>query len=184
MWIEIAATIFSLIGVYLTTKRVVWCWPISIIAVVLTTLVYWEANLMAEMSLQAYYLLAAVFGWVMWTREDSTHGTIKVQRFPLKYGYILGLIIFIAAVSMGLFFDCYTESDLPYLDSAIAAASLAATWMMVKRYLENWLLWIVIDSGCVGLYLYKELYWFAALFGLYTLLAVRGYRDWKTALNP
>jgi nicotinamide mononucleotide transporter len=177
--LEYSAVLFSLVAVWLTVKRVIWCWPISILAVLLTAWVYLKAGLFAEMALQAYYLAAAIWGWVQWASWKQSLHRIPIQAVSVKRLLpFIGLFALLGLL-LGLLFDRYTLHDTPYFDSMLAAGSLLATALMVKRVIQNWLFWILIDSASILLYLHKELYGFALLFFIYTLLAYKGWRDWN-----
>lgn len=178
-YIELAAVGFSLGAVYLTTKRSIWCWPISIVAVLLSAQVYYTAGLFAEMGLQSYYLGAAIVGWVSWHRQKQMTGTVMVRRMTSYHWWSAVAISILSGVLLGYVLWLKTKAPIAFVDSLIATSSLVATWFMVKRYLENWLIWVVIDTACLFVYIHKELYSFAGLFMIYTLLAIQGYFDWK-----
>ena len=93
---------------------------------------------------------------------------------------ILGVLL---TPVFGYYLDSFTDSDVPYYDGATTVFSFIATWMMTRKIIQNWLLWIVVDIASAGLYLYKGLYLTALLFVLYTLMAVYGYLEWKKHLN-
>jgi nicotinamide mononucleotide transporter len=141
--------------------------------------VYFSAGLYAEMALQSYYLFAAIAGWIGWHRTSNTDGYIGVLRMKIAHWwYAVGVGSSTGAL-LGFILWQQTKSPIAFADSLIATSSLVATWFMVKRYLENWLMWVVIDSACIIVYLHKGLFSFAGLFVLYTLLALKGYFDWK-----
>lgn len=177
--VELAAVVFSLVAVWLTVKRMIWCWPTSIVAVILTVWVYFKATLYAEMALQAYYLLAAIWGWLQWSKVKNEQQSVPVRM--VSFSKLLPAILLTVCLGliMGFLFHRYSDNDTPYVDSLLASFSLLATALMVKRVLQNWIFWVFIDAASVFLYLYKELYGFAVLFLVYTVLAAKGWTDWK-----
>ena len=148
--------------------------------------IYIDARLYADMSLQVYYLVISFYGWYMWLfgRKVNNHkAALKVSVSTTK------LLFLLAAISIALFFIIawflinFTNSDLPYWDSFTTSLSFVATWMLAKKKLENWLVWIVVDVVSTGIYIYKELYPTAVLFLFLSVLAVVGYRKWKADMQ-
>ncbi|MFO8129850.1 MAG: nicotinamide riboside transporter PnuC [Bacteroidales bacterium] len=184
-YIEIIAATLGLIAIYLQIKQKIWYWPVSIVLVSLYILVYIEAKLYADMSLQVYYLVISFYGWYHWVFGKKHSGQDKVM--VTKSSRKLMLILFF--VSMGLFIlisqflVSYTDSDLPYWDAFTTSLSFVATWMLARKILENWLVWIVVDAVSVGIYIYKGLYPTTVLFLVLTILAMVGYVAWKKDLE-
>ena len=180
-YIEIIAASLGLVAIYLQIKQKIWYWPVSIVLVSLYIIVYIEAKLYADMSLQVYYLVVSFYGWYYWIfgkREDRT------KKLPVKFVsrrlgiglFIISVLLFIGISQILIYF---TDSDLPYWDAFTTALSFVATWMLARKIIENWLVWIIVDAVSVGIYIYKELYPTTVLFTVLTILAVAGYFAWK-----
>lgn len=181
--LEILGFIAGAICVYLNTKQNVLGWFFGIINAVLYAAVFWKVALYADMGLQGYYFVTSIYGWWMWKFGGVAHDELKVSKTP-KSMYPLFLLIFIAAtLSWGFFLGRFTNASLSYLDSALTIASLMAQWMMAKKYLENWIVWIVADVWYVGMYFYKDLHLTAILYFIFLILATKGYVDWKKDYN-
>ena len=77
----------------------------------------------------------------------------------------------------------YTDSTVPWCDSFTTALSIIGMWMLARKYLEQWWVWMVVDVVCVGLYFYKELYFTSALYALYAIIAAFGWVNWKKLMQ-
>ena len=96
---------------------------------------------------------------------------------------ILLLVFITLSFTMGFLFDTYTDADVPYFDASATAMSFIAQYLIARKKIENWLIWMVVNVVYVGIYAYKELYLYAALFTIYLLLAIKGYWSWKAAIK-
>jgi len=180
-YIEVIAASIGMVAIYLQIKQKVWYWPVSIVLVSLYIIVYIEAKLYADMSLQVYYLLISFYGWYHWMfgKRDAPGEKLPVTFVSRKMAILLlaASIVFFIIIS-GILIR-YTDSDLPYWDAFTTALSFVATWMLAKKIIENWLVWIVVDAVSVGIYIYKGLYPTVILFTVLSILAVVGYMAWK-----
>jgi len=181
-YFELIAAGLGFIAIFLQIRQNVWYWLVSIIMVSMYTYIYIDAKLYADMSLQVYYLVISIYGWYMWLfgKTINDHKTsLPVSSTSRRLRAILSLL------SIGLFFLIawflirFTNSDLPYWDSFTTSLSFVATWMLARKKIENWLIWIVVDAVSVGIYIYKGLYPTAVLFLFLTVLAWVGYRHWQ-----
>lgn len=135
------------------------------------------------MVLQLFYVGMGVYGWWQWRQTLAETGEFHVNRIAKKL--LAGLIIFgmLAIPLFGYLLDTYTDSDLPYWDSYTTVFSFIATWMMARRFIQNWVIWIVVDASCVAIYSYKGLNATALLFVIYTLMAIYGLYHWNQILR-
>lgn len=180
-YIEVIAASLGMLAIYLQIKQKVWYWPVSIVLVSLYIIVYIEAKLYADMSLQVYFLIISFYGWYHWMfgKRDDTAKKLPVTFASRKLVILLllaGIAFFI--IISGILVR-YTDSDLPYWDAFTTSLSFVATWMLAKKIIENWLVWIVVDAVSVGIYIYKGLYPTVILFTVLSILAVVGYMAWK-----
>lgn len=177
--LEVSAVVFGIISVYLSTRENIWSWPTAIVNVSLYSLVFYEAKLYADMGLQVVYLMLSVYGWYVWRfgGENRTELHVMRARPTLLAAAAIAAIAF--AALLGFLLARSTDADLPYLDSATTATSLVAQFMMTRKILENWLIWIAVDVVYVGMFIYKQLYLTAGLYAVFFVLAVFGYRSWK-----
>ena len=133
------------------------------------------------MGLQVYYVVISIYGWYYWLKgaKSEKDKNVPVRRTPDRTWLVLGIggiIIYIIIVYILINF---TDSDVPYMDSLTTALSIIATWMLAKKYIEQWLIWIFVDAVSAGLYVYKNLWPTVILFIIYTIMAILGYLEWK-----
>lgn len=181
-YFELIASGLGFIAIFLQIKQNVWYWLVSIIMVTMYIFIYIGARLYADMSLQVYYLVVSFYGWYMWlygNHKNHQRSALKVTTVSKKATGILSAIALFLFFFIAWVLSSYTNSDLPYWDAFTTSLSFVATWMLARKVLENWLIWIVVDAVSVGIYIYKELYPTAVLFLFLTVLAFVGYRKWK-----
>lgn len=179
--IEAFAALFGIISVYLGTRQNVWIWPTGIVNVALYIIVFFEARLFAAMGLQVVFLLLSVYGWYAWLRGGSRHTALRVTRATPRLGLALLVINVAAWLALATILDRDTQATLPWLDSLLATTSLIAQWLMTRKLLESWLVWIAVDLVYVPMYFSQGLYVMAALYLIFLVLAVLGYRDWRSS---
>ena len=179
--LEAVAVLFGVASVYLSVREHVASWPTGIVNVALYIAIFHDAKLYADMGLQGVYVVISVYGWYHWLHGGRDRSTLMVSRVPRRVALVLPLLAAVGAVALGTFFARATDASLPYLDSALTCTSLAAQWMLTRKYLENWLVWIAVDLAYVPTFLYKRLYLTAGLYTVFLVLAVMGYREWRRA---
>lgn len=177
--IEITGVIAGITGVWLAARQNIWTWPISIVGVAAYVVVFYDARLYADMGLNAFYVVTSFYGWYEWLYGGKGHSERKVSQIGKRELLVLLLLVVVFTAGLGYFLDNYTDADLSYTDSATTAVSLMAYWMMAKKRLENWIVWLVVDVVYVGVYFYKELYLTTFLYVVFLVLATIGYLDWK-----
>jgi nicotinamide mononucleotide transporter len=181
--IEVIGVITGIAGVWLAARQHIWTWPISIVSVTAYVFVFYEARLYAVMGLSVFYIISSGYGWYEWLYGGKGQKELKVSRVGRRELWVLIGLAVVFAGSLGYFLDNYTDAHLSYTDSATTAVSLMAYWMMARKRLENWLVWLAVDVVYVGVYLYKELYLTAFLYFVFLILATIGYLDWKRDLQ-
>ena len=181
-WIEWIAVAITLLAVYLTTRQIVWCWPIGMVSVVLYGWVFYGAKLYADMGLQALYFALAVYGWWAWLHGGEDHNELAVSRTGTKRMLILVFVGAIAGLTLGRTLSRFTDASLPFMDSTLTSFSIVAQWMQTRKQLEAWLLWFAVDVFYVGMFLYKKLYPTAVLYAIFLYLAGLGYLRWRRSM--
>lgn len=179
-WIELLGTILSVIYLYLSIKQRIGLWVFGFLCSLLYVIVFFQAKFYADMSLQFYYLAVSIYGWINWRAKSQKYESVlAISKTNLKSGIIFLLITVAIYFLYYYVLSKFTDSPLPRADSFTTALSIIATWMLARKKLEHWLLWIIIDSVSAGLYIYKGLYITSILFGIYTIMAVVGYYQWR-----
>jgi nicotinamide mononucleotide transporter len=179
---EVVGVLTGVLGVWLTTRQKIWCWPVGIVSVASFIVVFFGARLYAAMGLQCVYVGLLAYGWHSWLHGGEGDGVLKVSRLPRRL--VLGLFAFAAAGSglAGYWLRARTDEALPYLDGFTTSFSLVAQWMQAKKYVENWLVWVVVDVVYVAMSLSQGLTLTAGLYALYVCLALLGFRDWRRSM--
>jgi len=133
------------------------------------------------MGLQMYYVVISIYGWYEWLRGNSPDGKemLKVSRLSLNLGLVLVLVSCLIFLLMWYVLKNYTDSPVPFADSLATSLSIVATWMLARKILEHWLVWVFVDAFSIGLFLYKDLLPTVILFVVYTVMAVVGFREWR-----
>lgn len=188
-WIELAGTIFAIIYLSLSIRENIWLWPVGFLTSFFYLIVFFQSRLYADMGLQFYYLVVSVYGWFHWMGQRKNGVLVKtdlptvsiVKKQWIVYLLAIGILIifiYIALIFLPGMLDL-PPSDLPLGDAFTTAASIVATWMLARKILENWLIWIVVNAFSLGMYAYKGLYITVFLFVIYTAMSVVGYYRWK-----
>lgn len=177
--LEVVSVLFGLAYIILAARENSWCWPAAFIGTGAAIFLFWDARLIMESALNVYYLLMAVYGGWQWQYGKRDNSPLQIHAWPWKNHLIVVAIIFCLTVLSGTLLHNNSQAALPYLDSFTTWSAVICTFMVARKILENWLYWIVIDAASVYLYLERGLYLYAALFVLYTGIAVVGYFHWR-----
>ena len=183
MNLEIIAFALSLACVIFNAKGHVLNWPLAILSSLAYGWVFQEAKLFGDAALQLVFIALAIYGWIKWLRKSNTSSGTSFSRIPktLMMPMIIACALLFTFIRLALI--QYTSSDVPNIDAFLTAASLVATYMSAHKWLENWLLWAVVDVIYIGLYLFKDLYLTALLYGLFVILCVAGWRQWSKLIQ-
>lgn len=232
--LQIAGVVLGLLYLWLEYRADIRLWIVGLVMPLVHGALYYKAGLYADCSMQVYYVLAGLYGWLVWrnaprkkaktdrsaaagqpaqtarsaepaaarTARNTTAGhsdqtacnagpeaaqtarsaepaAVRIGHTPLRYA--AGLIAVYAAAHAGIYFllSRFTNSTVPFWDAMTTAASIVAMWMLSRKYIEQWLVWLAVDLITIGLYLYKGIPLTAGLYALYSALAVAGYLRWR-----
>lgn len=177
--LEILATGFGLWSVVCYVRESVWSWPTGLINVLLYIVLFWNVKLYADTGLQFVYVGLQAYGWWLWLHGGADQGRLAISRTSPRLWLILILVSAVAYLAMGAVLDRWTDTDVPWWDSLPAVTSLVAQWLLAKKKLENWWVWIGTDLIYIPLYLHKQLYLTAALYAVFLVLCLLGWRSWN-----
>ena len=187
-FLDILGFVVGLVYLWLEYKASIWLWLASIIMPAIDMVLYFKAGLYADFGMAIYYCLAGVYGYAAWKwfRRDGSQQ--KTERPVTRYRkeHILPSLLVLGLLWFGIWWILahWTNSTVPVADSFTTALSIVALWALAQKYAEQWLLWLVVDVVCCILYVRKGIPFKAAIYGLYTVFAVFGYRKWlKMALQ-
>ena len=179
--IEIIAVICGLINVSLIIRRSIWNYPFGFVMVVLYARIFYDYQLYSDALLQIYFFIIQIYGVIYWLRGTADDGKIVVEKLPralyLRYLLVGGVGWLLLSTLMSHF----TDASYPYWDGAIAALSVVAQFLLSRRHLESWYLWIVVDVLAIGLFTLKDLGPTAALYAVFLVLACVGLWQWRKA---
>jgi nicotinamide mononucleotide transporter len=178
--LENAGVVTTVVGIWLTTRRNLLCWPVVLVSDLLYLVVFYRVRLYSDALLQIFFLAFTLYGWWYWWRGVRAEGEVRVVRLPLS-SLLAGLAAgVVASVVLGLLMT-RIGAALPRLDATLMSFSLVASWWQTRKHTANWWLWIAVDLVYIGEYIYKGLGPTAALYAGLTALAALGLRDWSRA---
>jgi nicotinamide mononucleotide transporter len=179
-WVELAGFVTTWVGIWLTTKRLLACWPVVLVADIFYLVVFYQAKLFSDALLQVFFVAFTLYGWWHWWRGVRTEGEVRVVPLSMR-GWLGGLVAgAIGAVLLG-WLMVRLGAALPHLDAALTSYSLVGSWWQARKHTANWWLWIAVDGVYIGEYAYKGLWLTAVLSVGLVALAVVGLRDWQRA---
>ena len=178
-WVECTGFITGLTGVYLNIRQIHWAWLVGSVSVVLYIAVFFEAKLYADMGLNIFYLMSGFYGWYAWV--FGTRNKEKLKIIEISKQQIFSWLGWGIPGSLLLYFllKKFTDAALPEMDAPLTAFSFVAQFMLARKVLQNWLVWMVVDFLSIGMYLYKGLYPTAVFFLILTAMAFVGFQQWK-----
>jgi nicotinamide mononucleotide transporter len=179
-WLEIAGTITTVLGIWLTTRRLLICWPVVLAADIIYLIVFYRARLFSDALLQLFFVAFTLYGWWHWWRGVRMEGEVRVA--PLATANLLAALAAgaLGSVLLGSLM-ARIGAALPHLDATLTSYSLVASWWQARKHTANWWLWIVVNVIYVGEYIYKSLLATSVLYAGLVALAVLGLRDWRRA---
>lgn len=180
--LEIIAALFGVVSVFLSVRQNIWSWPTAIVNVGLYIVVFYETKLYADTGLQVVYVVLNAYGWYHWLYGGKNRTELPVTRTGAKTGLILAGIVAAGAILIGTLLSRNTDAALPYVDALTTSTSLAAQWMMTRKLLENWIVWVAVDVVYIGMYINKSLHVTAVLYFIFLVLSAVGYFQWRRSL--
>ena len=188
-YIEVIGAVAGIIYVFLEIRVSVWLWFVGIITSSMYMWVFFNDKVYANMSLQGYYIIISIFGLVWWLKgmrgknEEETTEKLQITNLKLKTGVILAIIFVVLFAALCATLKYLTDSPVPVWDSFIASLSVIATWMLARKILQQWLLWIVANVAAVVLYIKIGLYPTAILYAIYLIMSFVGFKAWKQTME-
>jgi nicotinamide mononucleotide transporter len=181
--LEGLAALFGVVSVYLSTRQIIWSWPTAIVNVALYSVVFYNGRLYGQMGLQAIYLVLSLYGWYQWLHGGADKTELRVSRASPRLLVTLAATNLVAWVVLAAVLR-RTDAALPWLDALLATTSLVAQWMMTRKILQNWILWIALDIVYVPMFFSQRLYATAFLYAAFLVLAVMGFVEWRRSIVP
>ena len=172
-WLDILTTVLGLIYIWLEYRASIALWVVGII--------YWSHGLYGDAGMAFYYTLAAFYGFYVWKfkKTRKLKQELPIIHMPRRQYLPATVCFFLAWGAIYYILITWTNSTVPVLDSFTNALSFIGLWALARKYLEQWLFWMVVDVVCCMLYVQKGIPFKAGLYGLYVLIAIAGYYKWK-----
>ena len=181
--IEIVAAVFGVISVFLSVRQNIWSWPTAIVNVGLYIVVFYESKLYADTGLQVVYVVLNAYGWYHWLYGGKNRTELPVSRTSARLWLLLVTLGAVGTALIGTLLSRKTDAALPYIDAMTTSTSLVAQWMMTRKLLENWAIWVAVDVVYIGMYIYKSLYVTAVLYLIFLILSAMGFMQWRRSLR-
>jgi nicotinamide mononucleotide transporter len=179
-WVELLAFVLSLAMVVCNIRVNVLAWPLAIVASLLYLLLFWNHRLYGEAGLQISFAAVAGWGWWQWLRGRQADGSaLRVRLLSRRARLGLLAAVLLAWPLLGSFLRHFTDSDVPWWDALPTTGSLAGQWLLGRKYVENWPVWVAVNAVSIGLFAWKGLWLTVLLYALFLLMALWGWRAWQ-----
>jgi nicotinamide mononucleotide transporter len=180
---EITAALLGVVSVFFSTRQNVLAWPTSLLNNAMYGVFFFQNRLFALMALQGFFGAIAVYGWYKWLRGGEAHSVLRVSRIPVRLGLVLGAITVAAQLGLWYVLANHTDDAAPFIDALFFAVSLAAQWMMARKYFECWPIWVGINCISVPFFFLQGNYPTMAQYAVFLGLAIMGWRAWWKELG-
>jgi nicotinamide mononucleotide transporter len=188
-WLEIVAFVLALAMVGFNIRELHWGWPLAIVSSLMYFALFWQSKLYGDASLQIFFAVIALWGWWQWLRgqrdgsdDDSADRSLHVARLSRSgIWWTLGTSFLLWPIT-GYFLKTFTDTDVPWWDAFPTALSIVGQYLLGRKYIENWLMWIAVNVASVALFAYKGLWLTVILYTLFIALSVVGWRAWQRRL--
>ena len=190
-WLDILTTVLGLAYILLEYRASIWLWAVGFLMQSLGIVLYYQKGLYADCGMEFYYLAMTVYGYFNWVRkagktkqeEKKEQRYAAITHFPVRWALLWTVITLAAWGTLYWFLVTFTDSRVPIADSFTTALSFVGIWALARKYLEQWLIWIVVDVVTSILYFYKDIPFKASLYALYVVIAIAGYLKWKRQME-
>ncbi len=179
---ELIAFSFAIAGVFLTARSHVAGWILGIIGAAFYVPVFYLSRLYAETGLQLFYMVMGAFGFYNWIRLGKMEESKTISNITLKQIISLIVLFIIGSFTLAKILQNFSNTDVPYFDACMGISGLLITWMMARKYIENWICWVIVDLANAGLFIYKSLYLTAFLYIIMAVIALYGLKTWRKEL--
>ncbi|ORA62630.1 nicotinamide riboside transporter PnuC [Mycobacteroides franklinii] len=182
-WTELIGSAAGVLFVILAVRQNIWTFPVAIVSSLFYMVVFSRQTLYADAALQIMFIALALQGWYLWLRGSQDRQGVVVRRTPRAAWLPLALCVAALIAGLYAFLVAFTDSNVPQLDSVITGLSVVSQFMMNRKWIENWVLWIVTDTFSVGVYLYKGLNLTAGFYAFLSIMAAVGLWSWRKELR-
>jgi nicotinamide mononucleotide transporter len=190
-FLEFLGLVFGLLAVWFLIKQNILTWPAGIIYVFISFIIFWRIRLYGDFILHIFFLVLNVYGWYYWTYgKKKDEEELPVTTFPVKINLILAIITGLGVVLFGYFLEHLPQmvsglepAALPYWDATTSILSVTGMWLTTRKKIENWYYWLIVDILATVIYIYKGIYFYALLYGIYVFLVASGLIEWRKSMR-
>lgn len=177
--VEALAVLFGLLCVWFSIRQNIWCWPTGLIQVTLYIYIFYDVKLYSDLILQVIYVGLQLYGWHHWLHGGKNRDELLLSRLESRRLALWVAAAFAGTGGWGWVMATYTDASVPYWDAFTTVASLIALWLMIKKKVESWYFWIVVDIVAIGVYAYKSLLLTSGLYMVFLVMATAGLVSWR-----
>lgn len=181
--LEWIAALASLAAVIYAVKASWLTWPTTIVGVAAYAALFWRVRLYADFGLQIAFMAQSAYGWHLWTKKGGERATAesgtRIRRATSREIRQCAAFLIVLAPALAYALGHLSDAAMPAADSLLTTLSLIATFLLARKVIENWIIWIIADVGYISLFLYKDLIISSALYAMFLILCVMGWRDWR-----
>ena len=189
--LELAGLVFGLLAVWFLIKQNILTWPSGIIYVLISFVIFWRIRLYGDFILHIFFLVLNIYGWYYWLwGKKEGEAELPVTTLSLKQNLLVALATGVGVVLFGyflqnlpLFFTDLEPAALPYWDSTTSILSVTGMWLTTRKKIENWYYWLIVDILATGIYIYKGIYFYSFLYGVYIIMAFSGLLAWRKTMH-
>ncbi len=179
-WLEIVACVLSLAMVVCNIRVNPLGWPLAIASSMLYVALFWRSKLYGDASLQVFFVAVSFWGWWQWKRGTGDDGaTLRPRALPFRSRWLAILAMAVAWPATGALLKATTDTDVPWWDAFPTAGSLIGQWLLGRKYIENWVAWVLVNAVGVALFAYKGLWLTVLLYGVFIVMSFVGWRAWR-----
>ena len=183
--LEVTAIVFGLLSVWYAKKDNIWVFPTGIVNTTIYVYLLWKWSLLGDMMINFYYVVMSVYGWYHWTRKKNDVVEFPISRMTMaekKASILIFVLTILFVVAVYTFFDKFTHWT-SYVDTLVTGIFFVGMWLMARRKIENWILWIVGDVISIPMYFVKGYSFTSIQYLIFTIIAIFGYLEWKKTLQ-
>ncbi|MCF6131602.1 nicotinamide riboside transporter PnuC [Flavobacterium wongokense] len=183
--LEVTAILFGLLSVWYAKKDNVWVFPTGIINTAIYVYLLWKWSLLGDMMINFYYVVMSIYGWYHWTRKKGDVVEFPISMMTLsekKWSLVIFVLTVGFVVAVYTFFGKFTHWT-SYVDTLVTGIFFVGMWLMARRKIENWILWIIGDLISIPMYFVKGYSFTSIQYLIFTIIAIFGYLEWKRTLQ-
>lgn len=175
---ELSAMLLAIAYLLFAIRQSIWCWLCAAISTAIYVYMFMQAKLYMESLLNGFYFAMAIYGWRVWKKGSGELAVLPVSVWPLRTHMVALAVIAVLSITTGYLLERHTDAAYPYIDSMTTYAAVWATYLVIRKVLENWWYWLAIDLVSIVIYWSRELPFTSLLFVIYVFLIPFGLAAW------